>query len=277
MKNVIKWFGLAVLVTAIVFAMSACDSGGGSGGGGGGTGGNENGGNGGNGGTVSTDTVTLTSNSIAKHDGYDYEFWTDSRGAGSGKMVLTGGGSFTCEWTDTYNILFRMGKKYNRTQTHSQIGTFALEYGFSDYAPVGTSYVTVYGWTVDPLVEFYIVENWGPNNYRGGGQEHERKATVTIGGHVYDIYETTRTNQPSIEGTQTFKQYWSIRQTRRTSGTIPISEHFQAWADADLDMSGKMYEVAFCIEAFGGDSRNASGKANVHTNKLTVNGVEINK
>ena len=224
-----------------------------------------------------TGGIRITTNERDSHDGYDYEFWTDSRGAGSGSMTLTDNGTFICEWRNTYNILFRMGKKYYSTQRHDQLGNFVLEYGISEYNPIGTSYVTVYGWTTDPLVEFYIIENWGPNNYKGySAGTHIHKGTITIDGDTYDIYESTRTNQPSILGNRTFKQYWSIRRTRRSEGTISISEHFKAWQEAGLNMNGNMYEVAFCIEAFGGSARNASGRAIVHKNKLTVNGVEVN-
>ena len=226
------------------------------------------------------DGVKITSNKLGAHDGYNYEFWTDDRGAGSGSMTLTGNGSFFCRWDNTYNILFRMGKRYGSSETrnHTQIGNFSLEYGFSDYSPTGTSYVTVYGWTRNPLVEFYIVENWGSNGYKGySANSHTKKGEITVNGGTYDIYESTRTNQPSIEGNKTFKQYWSIRRSARSSGTISISDHFKAWQNAGLNMTGGFYEVALCVEAYGGSARNASGKANVHTNKLMVNGVEINK
>ena len=258
-----NWIGILLMVLVLTFGMTVVGCGYDS------KNNSENGGEGPN-----THGGTFTSNRTGKHNGYDFEFWTDSRGAGSGSMTLTGAGTFECKWTNTFNILFRMGKKYNETQRHTQIGTFTLEYGFSDYEPVGTSYVTVYGWTVEPLVEFYIVENWGPNNYKGGGGPI--KATVTIDDGVYDIYESTRINQPSIKGNRTFQQYWSIRRNRRTEGTISISEHFKAWEAAGLNMNGRMYEVAFCVEAYGGNARNASGSANVFKNKLMVNGVEIN-
>ncbi len=201
---------------------------------------------------------TVTSNQTGTHGGYDYEYWKDS---GNGTMVLGNGGTFTAEWNNINNILFRKGKRFNETQTHQQIGNISIDYG-ANYQPNGNSYLTVYGWTVDPLVEYYIVESWG--SWRPPGASS--KGTVSIDGGTYDIYETTRTNQPSIKGTQTFQQYWSVRTSKRTSGTISVSNHFSAWENRGMPM-GKMYEVALTVEGY-----QSSGSANVYSNTLTIGG-----
>lgn len=202
---------------------------------------------------------TLNSNSIGTHGGYDYEFWKDN--GGSGSMTLNSGGAFSASWSNVNNILFRKGKKFNETQTHQQIGNMSITYG-ANYQPNGNSYLTVYGWSVDPLVEFYIVDSWG--NWRPPGSSS--KGQITVDGGTYDIYETTRYNQPSIKGTATFKQYWSVRTTKRTSGTISVSQHFNAWEARGMPM-GKMYEVALTVEGY-----QSSGTADVYSNTLTIGG-----
>lgn len=203
--------------------------------------------------------TTITSNETGTHDGYDYEFWKDSGGYGS--MTLNSGGTFSCQWNNINNILFRKGRRFNQTQTHQQIGNISVSYS-ADYQPNGNSYLCVYGWTVEPLVEYYIVDSWG--DWRPPGATS--KGTISVDGGIYDIYETTRNSQPSIIGTATFQQYWSVRRTRRTSGTISVSEHFNKWESMGMPM-GKMHEVALTVEGY-----QSSGSANITSHTLTIGG-----
>ncbi|MCL1822961.1 MAG: glycoside hydrolase family 11 protein [Oscillospiraceae bacterium] len=203
-------------------------------------------------------------NKIDRYGEFDFEFWVQN--SGEATMTLTGGGTFECEWTtQTHNALFRMGKKLGSTKPHDEYGEISIEYDASYYLTSGNvSYLCVYGWTKDPLIEFYVVENYG--SYRPPGGSGFKGRTV-IDGATYDIYETTRNQQPSIEGTKTFQQYFSVRATdeKSSSGTISISEHFRAWEELGMDMSGVMYEVALCIEGF-----QSAGQAVIRKNILTI-------
>gem|GEM_PF-724674 len=190
------------------------------------------------------------------HDGFDYELWWDS---GDVDMILNEGGTFECSWNNINNALFRTGKKFDSTKTYEEMGTMSLNYS-CDYQPNGNSYLCVYGWSVDPLVEFYIVEAWG--HWRPPGAES--MGTIEMDGGTYDIYETTRVNQPSIQGDTTFQQYWSVRTERKTSGTVSVSEHFKAWKAMGLEL-GKLYEVALCVEGY-----QSKGTANVYDFTLTI-------
>jgi hypothetical protein len=202
---------------------------------------------------------TICSNETGSHDGYDYELWKDN--GGSACMTLNSGGSYSCEWSNVGNMLCRKGRKFGSTQTHQEIGNISVDYG-CDYQPSGNSYLGIYGWTEDPLVEYYIIDSWG--SWRPPGASS--KGTITVDGGTYEVYETTRTNQPSIHGTATFQQYWSVRTSKRTSGTISVSEHFQNWESLGMNM-GKMYEAALAVEGY-----QSSGNADVYSMSMNIGG-----
>ncbi|PVH70671.1 glycoside hydrolase family 11 protein, partial [Cadophora sp. DSE1049] len=54
---------------------------------------------------------------------------------------------------------------------------------------------------------------------------------------------STRTNQPSIIGTATFQQYWSVRRTKRSSGTVTVATHFNAWNALNMKLGAFDYQI----------------------------------
>ncbi len=194
-------------------------------------------------------TETGTERYAGEQDGFRYELWNQNA-QGTACMTLGSGALFSGEWSDIQNYLARRGLGYNQTQQHQEIGTFYSTYtcSYNPSSASGNSYLAIYGWTVDPLIEYYIIEDWR-NWIPSMDANATKKGSVEVNGSIYDIYENTRVNQPSIIGTTTFQQYFSIRRSKRDSGTINISDHFNKWESLGMDM-GKMYEVSFVVEGY---------------------------
>jgi len=190
-------------------------------------------------------------------------------------MTLGNKGDFACNWEslgNNSNVLFRRGRKFGSTQTFDKIGSISLNYNAS-YSPsdTGVSYFCVYGWTQNPLIEYYIIDNWGGAPFQDparppGPWESDLAlmGEIIIDDGVYDIWKSVRNNMPSIEGVKTFSQYWSVRKLKRTSGIISVSEHFKKWEEVGMSL-GCLYEVALTVEGYQN-----TGSAEVTENTLII-------
>ncbi|KAL2170657.1 hypothetical protein VTG60DRAFT_4582 [Thermothelomyces hinnuleus] len=119
----------------------------------------------------------------------------------------------------------------------------------------GTVLVSVYGWTRNPLIEYYVQEY---TSNGAGSAQGEKLGTVESDGGTYEIWRHQQVNQPSIEGTSTFWQYISNRVSgqRPNGGTVTLANHFAAWQKLGLNLGQHDYQV-LATEGWG----NAGGSS----------------
>nr|CDS82505.1 glycoside hydrolase family 11 enzyme [uncultured eukaryote] len=164
------------------------------------------------------------------HSGYYYSFWSDGQGSVTYNNLVNG--SYNSKWNNVGN--FVGGKGWNPG------GPKTVQYNGTWSGANANSYLSLYGWTKNPLIENYIVESYGSYNPSSGAS---KKGTVSSDGGTYDIYQTQRNNQPSIVGTATFTQFWSVRQTRRVGGQVTTGNHFDAWTKSGLKLGSHDYMI----------------------------------
>ncbi|TFK23048.1 hypothetical protein FA15DRAFT_746808 [Coprinopsis marcescibilis] len=188
-----------------------------------------------------------TPSSEGDHDGFFYSWWTD-RG-GNAWYTNQNGGQYTLIWSGNGNLVGGKGwfpGTLNRVISYN--GT---------YQPNGNSYLAVYGWTRKALIEYYVVESWGTYNPASAAS---RKGTANCNGASYDVLSTWRNNQPSIDGTATFEQFWSVRNPKRAfggaiSGTVDFACHVAAWEKAGMRLGSEHYYQVVATEGYFSSGR----------------------
>jgi len=176
---------------------------------------------------------TITTNQTGSHGGYFYTYWKDT---GSASMTLGSGGNYSVSW-NLGSGNFVGGKGWSTGSSSRRIG-----YNCGAWQPNGNAYLCVYGWTTNPLIEYYVVDSWGSWRPPGGSSP----GTVSTDGGTYNLYRTQRVNQPSIIGTATFYQHWSVRTAKRATGsnqTITFANHVNAWRNRGWNLGNHNYQV----------------------------------
>jgi endo-1,4-beta-xylanase len=192
--------------------------------------------------------VAVGANGTGTHDGYFYSYWKDG---GTAAMNLGTGGNYSVTWNLGSQYNFVGGKGWSTGSSSRRVG-----YNAGSWSPSGNAYLTLYGWTRNPLVEYYVVDSWG--SWRPPGATSA--GTVTTDGGTYDLYRTQRVNAPSIDGVRTFYQYWSVRTAKRATGsnqTITFQNHVNAWASRGWSLGAHSYQI-LATEGF-----QSSGSSNI--------------
>lgn len=179
-------------------------------------------------------------------------YWQNWSSGTAPNCVNNGNGNYSCNWT-TAAANFVAGTGWSTGQIRT------IGYNAGTFAPNGNAYLSLYGWTTNPLIEYYVVDNWGTYRPTSGSY----MGTVTSDGGTYDIYKHQQVNQPSIQGTQTFWQYFSVRQSKRPTGVnsnITFANHVNAWASHGMTLGS-----SFAYQILATEGYDSSGTSNVTT------------
>lgn len=156
-----------------------------------------------------------------------------------------GAGTYSGSWNNPSDFVIGLGWS---TGTSNRVINFSGSYSSNQ-----GSYYAVYGWLNNPLTEYYVVENYSYDPCSVSGSQVV--GSVYSDGASYKICKHTQTNQPSIQGTKTFGQYFSVRSSKRSSGSVTMANHYNAWKKYGFANGATNpdfnYQV-FATEAFSG-------------------------
>ena len=195
-------------------------------------------------------TAHTSSNASGTAAGMSWTIWTNSS---PGTITTFSVPAFQASWNNSGDYLARLGLQWNATKTYDALGTVTAQYASKKTGSGGGySYIGMYGWSVSPCVEFYIVDD-SFNRMPVNPGNTTNKGTVTIDGGQYILYtrNTSGTGGSKCPGVSNWVQFYSVRMTARTCGQISVTEHFKAWAAAGMTL-GKMDQAQLLVEVGGG-------------------------
>jgi len=152
-----------------------------------------------------------TPNSKGCNNGYFYQFW-DQGGGGQVTYTNKAGGEYGVTWNNCQDFTSGKGWRIATPRTIQYSGSFT---------PGSNSYLAVYTWSQHG--ETYILENYGGYNPGSGGQH---RGTLTSDDGTYDIYRVDRGGG--------YIQFWSIRQSKRSSGVVTTKNHYDKYNSLGL-------------------------------------------
>lgn len=167
-------------------------------------------------------------------------FWSLYREGGSASITHGSGGNFAISYSNCNDVVGGKGWNPGSSRTIGyNVGAVSGSYNF----------VGIYGWTTNPLIEYYVAEKGSMTGGISFG-------TVSSDGHTYSCYKSQRVNAPSIIGTATFWQYkdtWGGAPTA-SNQKVSMGNHINNWRSRGGQGFGNHNYQILAIEAWGGRS-----------------------
>ncbi len=206
-------------------------------------------------------------NGVGGDGNLSWEIWSNT---GNGELVTYDVPAFSAIWDEAGGYLGRLGYEWggfgDTPEPYEAHGTITAQFVANKSGSAGGySYVGMYGWSNDPCVEWYVVEDsFNGLPFNPGGTVD--KGDIEIDGGTYVVYtrDTTGTGGSRCSGVNSWIQYYSIRRAARSCGTISLTEHFDAWKSKGMEL-GALLEAKILVEVGGGTGRVDLPIANVMT------------
>lgn len=199
--------------------------------------------------------VTHSGNGQGGSGNLAWQIWSNT---GTGDLVTYPTPAFSAHWNNSGDYLGRIGYEWggwNQTpKPHAEYGKIYAQFVAKKSGTGGLfSYIGIYGWSNNPCVEWYIVDDTFGNLPFDPGNT-VKKGQIMVDGGTYDVFtrQTPGTGgSRCAQGENEWAQYYSIRTAKRSCGLISISEHFEKWEEKGMQM-GSLLEAKILIEAGGG-------------------------
>jgi endo-1,4-beta-xylanase len=184
-----------------------------------------------------------------------WEIWSNT---GQGQLTTFDVPAFIATWNNSGGYLGRLGFEWgafgDEPVPHTERGEITAQFVSRKTGTAGGySYVGMYGWTTNPCVEWYVVDDsYGNMPINPGMTTNEGEVPIDGGTYIMYTRPTTGTGGTRCSGVTDWMQYYSVRKTARACGVISLSEHFRAWQALGMDMTGELLEAKILVEVGGG-------------------------
>ncbi len=194
---------------------------------------------------IAQDTIRdLYNSEDGMHNGFYYSFWKDS---GEATFGLRDGGRYVSEWRNVKNWLGGKGWNYD---LRDRIVKYSGDFNISNSQ---NAYLALYGWTLEPEAEYYVIESYGfynPTNCNSNNRQSYGR--FESDGATYELVSCKIWNMLTI-GDPFFYRYFSVRIPKKgfgeINGTITVANHFDAWESHGMAL-GKHQLMVFVTEAY---------------------------
>jgi hypothetical protein len=184
-----------------------------------------------------------------------WEIWSNT---GQGNLTTFSVPAFVATWNNAGGYLGRLGYEWGRfgddPVPHTQRGTITAQFVSRRTGSAGGySYVGMYGWTTNPCVEWYIVDDsYNTMPINPGGTTNRGEVEIDGGRYIMYTRPTSGTGGTRCSGVTNWIQHYSVRRTARTCGVISLTQHFNEWQRLGMDMTGDLLEAKILVEVGGG-------------------------